>query len=95
MKYVKSNFNFLKEKWPLLTSIGSTAEKYIYTDSNSCLIKLGLFGESIIHIMFVLDNIDEPAYENTHANRIKVLKKEGLIPKEIDDILYALRMDPQ
>jgi type I restriction enzyme R subunit len=89
---MKSNFSFLEEKWPLLASIGSTAEKYVYTDSNSCLIKLGLLGESIVKLMFVLDNIDEPKEDNTHANRIKLLRKEGLIPKDIDDILYALRI---
>ncbi|WP_253198565.1 type I restriction-modification system endonuclease [Clostridium estertheticum] len=91
MKCIKSNFDFLEERWPLLASIGSTAEKYIYTDSNSCLIKLGLFGESVVHLMFTLDNIDEPNDDNTHANRTRILKNEGLIAKEIDDILYALR----
>lgn len=94
MKHLKSNFAFLEDRWPLLATIGSTAEKYVYTDSNSCLIKLGLFGESIVHLMFKLDNIDEPKNEkdNTHSNRIKILKNEGLIPKDIDDILYALRV---
>ncbi|MEF9934737.1 MAG: type I restriction-modification system endonuclease [Clostridium sp.] len=89
---MKSNFNFLEEKWPLLASIGSAAEKYIYTDSNSCFIKLGLFSESIVRLMFKLDNIEEPQEDNKHANRIKILKREGLIPKEIDNILYALRI---
>lgn len=89
---MKSNFAFLEEKWSLLASIGSMAEKYIYTDSNSCLFKLGLFGEAIVHLMFKLDNIEEPQTENTHANRIKVLSSEGLIPKDIDDVLYPLRI---
>ena len=89
---MKSNFSFLQERWSLLTTIGDMAEKYIYTDSNSCLIKLGLFAESIVRIMFTLDNLDEPRVDNTHANRIKILKNEGLLPKDIDDILYALRM---
>lgn len=38
-----------------------------------------------------LDRIPEPSYDNTHANCIKLLKKEGLLPKDIDDILDALR----
>lgn len=88
---LKSNFIFLEERWPLLTSIGNTAEKYLYSDPNSCLIKLGQFGESIVRLMFTLDFIPEPEEENSHANRIKVLKSEGLLPKEIDDILFALR----
>jgi type I restriction enzyme R subunit len=88
---LNSNFTYLQEKWPLLASLGTLAEKYLYTDSNSCLIKLGLFAESIIRLMFTLDGISEPKEENTHANRIKILNKEGLLPKEIDDILYAIR----
>lgn len=91
MRILKSNFDFLEKKWPLLASIGSTAEKYIYTDSNSCLIKLGQFAETIVNLMFKLDSIQEPDKENTNDNRIKILRKEGLIPRDIDDILFALR----
>ena len=79
-------------KWPLLASLGSTAEKYLYTDSNSCLIKLGLIAESIVRLMFTLDKIPEPQEDNTQANRIRILKREGLLPKDIDDILYAIRI---
>jgi len=89
---LKSNFSFLEERWPLLTTLGSMAEKYLYTDSNSCLIKLGLFAESIVRLMFALDKILEPQEENTQANRIRILKREGLLPKDIDDILYGIRI---
>ncbi len=89
---MKSNFTFLEEKFPLLASLGSTAEKYLFPDSNSCLMKLGLFGEAVVRLMFVSDSIPEPQEDNTHANRIKILKNEGLIHKDIDDILYALRI---
>lgn len=89
---MKSNFIFLEKAFPVLSQIGSTAEAYLYSDSNSCLIKLGLFGETIVNIMLKLDNIAPPSFDNTHANRIKLLKKEGLLPKDIDDILYSLRM---
>lgn len=89
---MKSNFSFLEERWSLLASIGLMAEKYIYTDSSSCLIKLGLFAETIVRLIFTLDNLAEPQMDNTHANRIKILKNEGLLPKDIDNILYALRV---
>jgi type I restriction enzyme R subunit len=42
--------------------------------------------------MFTLDKIPEPQEDNTHANRIRFLKREGLLPKDIDDILYAIRI---
>jgi type I restriction enzyme R subunit len=89
--YLQSNFSFLEQKWPLLASVGALAERYIYTDSNSCFIKLGLFAESLVRLVFTLDGIEEPQQDNTHANRIRILKHEGLLPKDIDDILYALR----
>ena len=68
------------------------AEKYIYTDSNTCLIKLGSLAEFLVRLMFTLDKIQEPQEDNTHANRIRILKREGLLPKDIDDILFAIRI---
>jgi type I restriction enzyme R subunit len=41
--------------------------------------------------MLQLDGIEPPEFENTHSYRIKLLKKEGLISLNIDDILYSLR----
>lgn len=89
---MKSNFEFLNKSFPVLSNLGGTAENYIYSDTNSCLIKLGLFGETIVNLMLQLDGIAPPDYDNTHSNRIKLLKKEGLISQNIDDIFYALRM---
>lgn len=88
---MKSNFEFLEKSFPALSNLGSVAENYLYSDTNSCLIKLGLFGETIVNLMLKLDGIATPDYDNTHANRIKILKKEGLISQSIDDIFYALR----
>jgi len=89
---MESNFIFLDRAFPVLAQIGSTAEEYLYSDPNSCLIKLGLLGETIVNLMMQLDGIQPPSYDNTHANRIKLLKGQGLLPREIDDILYSLRM---
>lgn len=88
---MQSNFDFLQKNFQILYQIGNIAEKYLYTDSNSCLIKLGMFGETIVNLMFQLDGITPPQIENTHANRIKLLKREGMLPSQIGDILYALR----
>ena len=37
-----SNFAFLQGMFPVLANFGSLAEKYCYSDSNSCLMKLGM-----------------------------------------------------
>lgn len=88
---MKSNFEFLSKYWPALAQIGAAAESYVYSDANACLYKLGMFGERLILEIFAFEHIKEPSIDNTHANRIRLLKREGLIPKKIDDILYALR----
>ncbi len=86
-----SNFKFLQEKWQLLSELGKNAEHYIYADANISIIKSGLFGEKLTNIMFELDGLMTPKFDNTHANRIKLLKSEGMIPQEIEDILFMLR----
>ena len=88
---MKSNFDFLKRYWPALAQIGATAESYVFSDPNACLYKLGMFGERLVLEIFAFEHIPEPETDNTHAARIRILKREGLLPKKIDDILYALR----
>lgn len=85
------NFEFLSKVWPNLAKIGDLAEQYLYSDTNTCFIKMGMLAESIVEYMLAYDGIPEPKYNNTNANRIKLLKKNDLLPREIDDILYVLR----
>lgn len=54
---MKSNFEFLQENFSVLAALGSNAENYLYTDANSCLIKLGMFGETVVSLMLELDKI--------------------------------------
>ncbi|MDE6635440.1 MAG: type I restriction-modification system endonuclease, partial [Lachnospiraceae bacterium] len=46
-----------------------------------------------VKYMLAYDGIKEPEYDNTHANRIRLLKKNDLLPREIDNTLYILRKD--
>lgn len=85
------NFKFLNEKWVELAKMGELAEKYLFTDSNTCFIKMGLLAEHIVKYMLAYDGIEEPERDNTHANRINLLRKNDLLPSEIDNILYVLR----
>ena len=87
---MKSNFEFLSKDFPVLANFGKLAEQYLFSDSNSCLMKLGMIGETIVNLMFVYDKISLP-YENTAVVRIDVLQREGLLTKDLTDILHALR----
>ena len=85
-----SNFKFLEKEFPVLANFGNLAEQYCYTDPNSCLMKLGMIGETIVNLMFTYDKIPVP-YDNSAVNRINVLSSEGLLTKDLVDILHALR----
>lgn len=53
-------------------------------------MKLGMIGESIVNLMFTYDRIQLP-YDNTAATRISTLQREGLLTRDLTDILHALR----
>lgn len=88
---MKSNFDFLNRYWPALAQIGANAENYIYSDPNACIYKIGMFSERLVQEIMIFEHISEPETDNTHANRIRVLKRAGLLPRDIDNTLYLLR----
>lgn len=87
---MNSNFSFLQSDFPVLANFGRLAENYCFSDSNSCLMKLGMIGETIVNLMFTYDNIPLPI-DNTAVKRIDALFREGLLTKDLVDILHALR----
>lgn len=87
---MEGNFCFLEKEFPVLAQFGENAEAYLYADSNSCLMKLGMIGETIVNLMFTYDGIPLPV-DNTAIKRIDTLSREGLLTKDLTDILHALR----
>ncbi len=85
------NFSFLRSHWEDLANTGELAENYVYSDPNTSMIKQGMFAERLVKYMLAYDGIAESAYDNTHANRIKLLKQNDLLPKDIDNTLYVIR----
>ena len=53
-------------------------------------MKLGMIGETIVNLIFTYDRIPLP-YDNTAVKRIDTLYREGMIPRDLTDILHALR----
>lgn len=86
-----SNFAFLKNHWEDLAKLGDLSEKYVYSDPNTSIIKQGMLAEIMVKYMLAYDGIAEPEYDNTHANRITLLKRNDLLPYEISNILFILR----
>lgn len=87
---MESNFQFLSKYWPELAEIGSVAESYLFSDPNACVFKIGLLSERIVSRIMLTEKIPDTP-ELTHAERIRILQRENLLPRNIDDILFAIR----
>lgn len=74
----------------MLAKLGDFAELYCFSDPNSSILKSGMINESIVNLVFTYDSIPLP-YENTAVNRINTLSREGMITRDICDIMHALR----
>jgi len=85
-----SNFAFLSQYWEELAQIGRNAEAYLYSDSNTCIYKLGLFAERIVAELCRFEDITFPE-ETRQVDKIRFLSRNDLLPGSICDILTALR----
>jgi type I restriction enzyme R subunit len=81
-----SNFSFLEREFPLLHTIGISAESYLHSDPVYCLVKLRLFSEKMTEILFNEHALDFPA-DNSFHNRLELLKEEKLLPLAVKDLL--------
>lgn len=87
---MNSNFSFFQEKWDVLANLGETAEKNVYHDPHTTLMKLRLFAETLTKFILASENIKE-AFGTTQVDRINTLRREGLLEPELIDIFETLR----
>lgn len=85
-----SNFDFMAKYWPDIAQIGKMAELYLYADANACIYKIGVLAEHMAQEICAIEKIDLPN-QTSHADRLRALKYQDLLPKRIDDIFYTLR----
>ncbi len=84
------NFSFLESRWNILSDLGEMAERNLYIDPNTSLIKLRMFGETLTKYICAMEEMDETK-ELTQVDRLSQLKRDGLISDEIVDYLHTLR----
>lgn len=87
---MNSNFEFCNKYWPDLYALGQLAENYLYTDSNACIIKIGMMSENILLKIFDYEKIVKPEI-TTSLNLTKILRAEDLLPRNVEDSLYIIR----
>lgn len=87
-----SNFTFLQAYWPDFASILDFAEKYVYSDPASSKSKSGLFVELMVREIMRIEKLPEPEYENSHFNRINLLKSERILPYDVNQWINQVRI---
>lgn len=85
------NFEFLREKWPELASLGGFAEQYAWPDPASALVKLRGYIEALIHRFYDQKGLVEPfqasLYDLLHANELK-----QSIPSAVLNAFHGIRL---
>ena len=85
-----SNFAFLHDRFPELEKLGVQAERYLYSDPPSCIMKAGLLCEGMIRTMFAQDRIPMP--ERCDAvERINILQRRDLLPSDVTEAFHLMR----
>lgn len=87
---MSSNFSFFQGKWDVLANLGETAEKNLYQDPHTTIMKLRLLGETLAKFVLASENIRE-VYGTTQVDRINTMRREGLLEPELIDIFETLR----
>ncbi|MBG9824722.1 type I restriction enzyme EcoKI subunit R [Bacillus safensis] len=87
---MNSNFSFFQGKWAVLSNLGETAEKNVYHDPHTTVMKLRLFAETLTKFILAAENIKE-AYGTKQVERINILRREGILEPELIDIVETLR----
>ncbi|HHA2762977.1 TPA: DEAD/DEAH box helicase family protein [Stenotrophomonas maltophilia] len=85
------NFEFLRDKWPELASLGGFAEAYVHSDASSALVKLRLFAENLTKDIYSDLALPKPE----QASFVDLLNNQSfaaITPKVVLDKLHALRI---
>jgi type I restriction enzyme R subunit len=85
-----SNFEFLRDEFPALYTLGKEAEFHVYADPAAALIKLRLLGEKLVDRLFIEHQLP-PLVENTQHRRLEELKRQRLLPRQVEDILHLIK----
>ncbi|WP_139891385.1 type I restriction-modification system endonuclease [Bacillus sp. D386] len=87
---MRSNFSFFRGKWDVLANLGETAEKNVYHDPHTTIMKLRLFAETVARYVLASENIRE-LNGTTQVDRINTLRREGFVEPELIEIFDTLR----
>ena len=86
-----SNFGFLSPAWPVLAELGDLAEKNLYLDPNTSLIKLRMFAELLAKYLLAYENFEDPI-GGKQISRLNLLSNKGFVPERLVPLFHSLRI---
>ena len=85
------NFELLKDRWPKLYEYGNFAERYIFSDPHTSIIKLRCFSEQLVGILY--RELMLPCSQNDGLfEKLNSSHLEKIVDKTILEKLNAIRM---
>ncbi|WP_172194790.1 type I restriction endonuclease [Saccharibacillus qingshengii] len=84
------NFNFLAEKWEVLDKVAEAAERNVYQDPNTAIMKIRTFAETIAKYITAFEQIQEVGVVNQNE-RLRKLKNEQIVPFEMINLFHTIR----
>jgi hypothetical protein len=85
----KSNFAYLKRKWPSLADLGELAERNLYSDPHTSLIKLRVLCETLTKYVFAHEKIADTVKDLN--SRLLVLKNNNILDNDTFHSLNNIR----
>lgn len=85
------NFELLQERWPNLYEHGSFAERYVYSDPHTSIVKLRCFSEQLVGILY-RELMLPCSSDDGFFEKLKSRHFERIIDKPILEKLHAIRM---
>lgn len=85
-----SNFEFLKQEYPSIATLGVLAERSLYSDPSNTLLKLRIISEKITLYILEYEGIDSSEAKDQMA-RLRILFDDELAPAEIIEIFHSVR----
>ena len=86
-----SNFKFLEQKLPELAALGNLAEDYVFADPTSSAVKLRLFSEKLVDIIYTIHNLRVDIEEINLFNKLNSSEFMNIVPVAIINTLHFLR----
>lgn len=90
---VSTNFEFMKDRWPELAELASFAETYAYTDPASSLVKIRIFSERLVDVLYYELGLRKPYQARTFREYLDGRDFRRAIPSQIIDFLHFVRKE--